>query len=154
MRAIAAAALMSLAIVATDVAAQRPDFSGRWVPAGPTQKGQQLRIVQNKGTLRVTSELDGTAETVTYNLDGTPRREPSVPSEERWSTAAWRNGTLVLTDTRMTRTSERRTEYTLSFDSAQRLILGRTTMQVNADRDPAAPLAPQRKTVIVLNKRR
>jgi hypothetical protein len=153
MRAVVAA-LMSQLVLSTGVAAQLPDFSGRWVAISPGYAGQEIRITQAKGVLKVTSGLDRATETVTYNLDGTPRREPAGPAEERWSTAAWKNAILLLTDTRLTRTSETRIEHTLSFDSSRRLILGITKITLDAKRDPSSPPSPQRKTVIVLNKKR
>ena len=144
---------MSLALTAAPTA-QNPNFAGRWVAISPGYTGREVRITEARGTLKVTHTLDRGTETVTYNLDGTPRRDSSDPTEERWSTAAWRNGTLLLTRTRLTRASETRTEFSLSFDSAHRLILGISNMQLDADRDPAAPPPPpQRKTVIVLKKR-
>jgi hypothetical protein len=154
MRSIVAASLMSLALTAAPTA-QNPSFAGRWVAISPGYTGRELRITEARGTLKVTHTLDLGTETVTYNLDGTPRRDPSDPTEERWSSAAWKNnGTLLLTRTRLTRASETRTEFSLSFDSSHRLILGISKMQVDADRDPAAPPPPpQRKTVIVLKKR-
>ena len=144
----------ALAFAAGAAAQPTPDFSGRWLALSPGYTGREVRITQARGTLKVTSALDGAAETVTYNLDGTPRREPSAPTEERWSTAAWKNDMLLLTHTRLTRTSESRTEHTLSFDSSRRLILGIGKIELDANRDPAAPAPPpQRKTVIVLKKR-
>ena len=146
---------MSLVVLAPAVGAQkRPDFSGRWVAISPGYTGREVRIQQARGTLKVTNTLDQRREIVTYNLDGTPRREPSSAAEERWSAAAWKNGTLVLTETRLTRTTERRTEQTLSFDTSRRLILGVTRTQMDVNRDPSAPPpVPERKTVIVLRKR-
>jgi len=153
MRSIVAAALISLAVFSGG-AAQNPSFAGRWVAISPGYSGREMRITQVRGTLTVAHTLERGTETVTYNLDGTPRREPSGPSEERWSTAAWKNGTLLLTHTRLTRTSESRTEHSLSFDSSRRLILGIAKMYLDASRDPGAPPPPpQRKTVIVLKKR-
>ena len=146
-------ALIAAAFCATTWAQKPPDYSGRWVAISPGYAGQEIRITQAKGTLKVISSLDRVTETVNYNLDGTPRREPSSPAEERWSTAAWKGATLVLTDTRLTRTSETRTEHTLSFDSTRRLIVGITKTQLDANRDPSAQPAPQRKTVIVLTKK-
>ena len=144
---------MSLAFTAAPTA-QNPNFAGRWVAISPGYTGREVRITEARGTLKVTHTLDRGTETITYNLDGTPRRDSSDPTEERWSSAAWRNGTLLLTRTRLTRASETRTEFSLSFDSAHRLILGISNMQLDANRDPAAPPPPpQRKTVIVLKKR-
>lgn len=146
---------MSLLVLAPAAGAQkRPDFTGRWVAISPGYTGQELRIQQARGTLKVTHAFHQRGESVTYNLDGTPRREPSGPAEERWSTAAWKNGTLVLTETRLTRTTEQRTEQTLSFDSSRRLIFGVTRTQRAVNPDPAAPApVPERKTVIVLRRR-
>jgi hypothetical protein len=131
----------------------RPDFTGRWSAVSPGYEGREVRIAQAKGTLRITNGLERTPESVTYNLDGSPRREPGRPGEERWATLAWKQDTLVLLDTRMTRTSEVRTEHTLSFDTSRRLILGitRTELAAAGDGTVAAP-SPQRKTVIVLQK--
>ena len=145
--------LLSLAIP-SQPATRKPDFTGRWTAVSPGYEGREMRITEAKGTLRVTSGLDRTQESVTYNLDGSPRREPGRPGEERWATAAWKNDTLVLLDTRMTRTSEMRTEHTLSFDSSRRLILGITRTELTGGRGdaPAATATPQRKTVIVLTK--
>jgi hypothetical protein len=154
MRSIVAATLITLAVLPAALTAQNPNFSGRWVAISPGYAGREMRITQARGTLKVTHTLERGTETVTYNLDGTPRREPSDPTEERWSTAAWKNGTLLLTQTRLTRTTEARTEHTLSFDTTRRLILGIAKMQLDSIRDPAAPPpVPQRKTVIVLKKR-
>lgn len=154
MRSIVAASLISLAVFTATPTAQNPDFAGTWVAISPGYTGRELRITQARGTLKLTHTLDRGTETVTYNLDGSPRREPSDPTEERWSNAEWKNGTLVLTRTRLTRASESRTEYSLSFDSTRRLILGISNMQLDANRDPdAPPPPPQRKTVIVLKKR-
>ena len=146
---------MSLVVLSHPAGAQkRPDFSGRWLAISPGYTGRELRITQTRGTLKVTSTLDGRSESVTYNVDGTPRREPAGPAEERWSTASWKNGTLLLTSTRLTRTSELRVEQTLSFDTSGRLILGLTRTQFDANRDPSVPPpVPERKTVIVLKKR-
>jgi len=153
MRLLAAITLVGMTLPAA-VAAQNPNFAGRWVAISPGYVGREVRITQARGTLTVAHTLERGTETVTYNLDGTPRREPSGPSEERWSTAAWKNGTLLLTHTRLTRTSESRTEHSLSFDSSRRLILGIAKMHLDASRDPGAPPPPpQRKTVIVLKKR-
>jgi hypothetical protein len=147
--------LLAVILFAGGASAQRtPDFSGRWIAISPGYSGREIRITRARGTLKVTNALDRGTESVTYNLDGTPRREPSGPAEERWSTAAWKGGTLLLTNTRLTRTSETRTEQTLSFDSTGRLILGTTKIQLDANRDSSAPPpVPQRKTVIVLKKR-
>ena len=146
---------MGLVVLSQGVPAQKqPDFSGRWVAISPGYTGREVRIAQARGTLKVTNALDRRTESVTYNLDGTPRREPAGPAEERWSTATWKNQTLLLTDTRVTRTSEERTEQTLSFDTTRRLIFGITRTRSNTTRDPSAPApVPQRKTVIVLKKR-
>ena len=135
--------------------AQRmPDFSGRWVAVSPGYTGREIRITQARGTLTLTNALERPSESTTYNLDGTPRRQPSRPAEEHWSAAEWKKGTLLLTDTRLTRTSELRTERTLSFDTSQRLILGMTRTQFDRNRDPSAPQpVPERKTVIVFKKR-
>jgi hypothetical protein len=142
--------------LAAAASAQRiPDFSGRWIAVGPGFEGFALQITQTRDTLKLTKASGPNKGSVTYNLNGTARREPARPSEEHWSSAAWRNGTLMLTETRLTRTSEIRVEHTLSFDSTGRLILGLTSMQLDAGRDPSAPLpAPRSKTVIVFKKRR
>lgn len=154
MRSVIAATLMSLAFLSSGLAAQKPDFSGRWIAISPGYMGKEVRITRTRTTLKVTQTLNRRSESTTYNLDGSPRREPADPAEERWSTASWKNGMLVLTDTRLTRTSEVRIAQTLSFDSTGRLILGVTRTQLGVDRDPSAlPPAPQSKTVIVLKKR-
>ena len=152
-RTVGVVTLVTLVLFWGGAAAQRmPDFSGRWIAVSPGYTGHEIRIAQTRSTLKVTSVRD--KRTVTYNLDGTPRREPADPAEERWTTASWKNGTLVLTDTRLTRISEIRMVEALSFDSTGRLILGVTRTQLDANRDPSVPLpAPQSKTVLVLKKR-
>ena len=135
-------------------AAENPDFSGRWLAISPGYAGREMRITTTRTTLNVTHTLNRVRETVIYNLDGSPRRERLGPDEERWSNAAWKNGTLVLTETRLTLTQEARTEQALSYDLTRRLIVGISRSQLDRNRDPAAPLpAPRSKTVIVLKKR-
>lgn len=145
--------LATLVLLGSGTAGQRmPDFSGRWIAVSSGYAGQDTRIVQTRTTLKFTSGRD--KHSVTYNLDGTPRREPAAAGEERWTSASWKNGTLSLTDTRLTSTSEVRTVQTLSLDSTGRLVLGITRTQLDANRDSAIPLpAPQSKTVLVLKKR-
>lgn len=146
--------LLSL-VIPNQATTRKPDFTGRWTALSPGYEGREVRITQAKGTLRVTNALERNPESVTYNLDGSPRREPGGPGEERWATLAWKNDTLVLLDTRMTRTSELRTEHTLSFDTSRRLILGIARTELSGGRDASATASsPQRKTVIVLRKRR
>ena len=145
--------LLSLAVPG-QATTRKPDFTGRWTALSPGYEGREIRIAEVKGTLRVTNALERTPQSVTYNLDGSPRREAAGPGEERWATLSWKNSnTLVLLDTRMTRTAEVRTEHTLSFDTSRRLILGiaRTELAGGRDASAAAP-SPQRKTVIVLRK--
>ena len=142
---------MSL-IATADVASQIPDFSGRWITASPGDTGREVRITQAKGVLKVTSTLDRGNETVSYNHHGTPRREAAGAGEERWTSAAWKNGQLFLTDTVITRTLETRIEHALSLDSAGRLILGTTRTRASANNDASVAPAPERKTVIVLQK--
>lgn len=150
-----AVVLVLTLLIAAGSAQRLPDFSGHWAAVSPGFTGFELQITQTPATLKMMKASGPNRGSVTYNLDGTARREPAQPSEEHWSVAAWKNATLLLTETRLTRTSEIRLEHTLSFDSAGRLILGLTTMQLDASRDPASPLpAPRSKTVIVLKKRR
>lgn len=150
------ATLICLLLFTAGAAGQTmPDFSGRWVVISPGYTRQEVRITRTRTSLKVTQTLDRRTETVTYNLDGTPRREPSAgPAEERWSSAAWQNGSLVLTHTRLSETSEVRTTRALSFDSTGRLILGITRTRRDLRRPPSTPSeSPQSKTVIVLKKR-
>lgn len=155
MRSVITATLMSLALLSSGLAAQKADFSGRWISISPGYTGQEVRITRTRTTLKVTQTLNRRTESVTYNLDGTPRREPAAaPAEEHWSVAAWLNAALVLTDTRLTETTELRTTQTLSLDSAGRLILGITRTRRDLRRQPSTPSEPpQSKTVIVLKKR-
>lgn len=148
-------ALICLLLTAGAAGQKMPDFSGRWVAISPGYTGQEVRITRTGTTLRVTQTLNRRPESSMYNLDGTPRREPAGgPAEEHWSTAAWQNGSLVLTDTLLTETSEVRTTQSLSLDSTGRLILGTTRMRRDLRRPPSAPSEPpQSKTVIVLTKR-
>ena len=95
-RTVGVVAFVTLGLFSAGVAAQRmPDFSGRWIAVSPGYTGHEIRIAQTRATLKVTAVRD--KRTVTYNLDGTPRREPADPAEERWTTASWKNGTLALT---------------------------------------------------------
>lgn len=148
--------IVFVCFLAAAVPAQRiPDFSGRWTAVGPGFEGFALQITQTRDTLKLTKASGPNKGSVTYNLNGTARREPARPSEEHWSSAAWRNGALLLTETRLTPTAELRIEHSLSFDSTGRLILGLTSTQLDAGRDPSAPLpVPRSKTVIVFKKRR
>ena len=145
--------LLSLLSFAPSAAAQNPDYSGRWVAISPGFEGREVRITKTRTTLKVIDTLNGRAETVVYNLDGTPRREQIAPGEEHWSVAAWNDGTLTLTSTRLSRSIEQRTDQTLSFDTARRLILSVNRARLDTNRDSSAALPVPSKTVIVLKKR-
>ena len=150
----AVVSLLLLMSFAPAAVAQTPDFSGRWGAISPGYEGRELRLTRSRATLTVTHNLNRRNETVVYNLDGTPRRTRLSPDEEQWTTAAWNNGTLTLAETRLTRTTEQRTEQTLSFDTSRRLIVGINRSRRNTSADPATPSPPpQSKTVIVLKKR-
>jgi hypothetical protein len=107
-RATAVLSRVALVLVTATLAAQTPNFTGKWVidadkspaPAGGGFVGGPLTITQDAKTFKAERVIADNTFTQIYNLDGSPSKNTmnmggNVVEQE--STARWDGSTLVIT---------------------------------------------------------